>query len=332
MLSHAIPALISRTARRSLLPRVVIAFVISGIAFLPWVRMIYEYRTVIASGMDWAHKSIPITLYLEKLAFVASIPFFDLSFLDPRYGVISALVLGLVLVAGISIFRDRISLARFSYQLLMSLSLTTAGIFLVVDQLTHSFLATIGRYLTVSLLGEVLIVAWFIATNLHLRRRQMMGKSILAASLLLGIGCCLTANRSATWWDNHSDAQIPAIAEQIKQSSQALVIVEDPQLDHLLSLSHVLVSNVDFAIIPFDRHAAVSLAPQPIGNAVFLLDPSPELLARIHSDDCLQATPVVAAPQSFVENVHRQVVNTPGVDSPVLWKLAPVSPHRCELN
>jgi uncharacterized membrane protein len=237
------------------------ATLFSSIAFLPWAW-------VVLTNLSQAHKGTSWMGINRSLSFLmpiwASLP--SRLFYDRGNGLGDRLVqVALLLLVGYAFYSLCRRTPRLVWLLIVTLTAVPALALMLPDVVSGGLRSTFPRYLLPALLGMQLAVIYLLAAKLafsstqqpasvHKNRlkvshTQWLWRGITVTILSAGIFSCAVSASAETWWIKTLSKENPAVARVINQAAKPLVISDADTAD-LLSLSHLLNSNVALLIRP----------------------------------------------------------------------------------
>lgn len=317
--AHGIALLCLRSTRTL---RIFGSFCVSAaagiVAFTPWLLAFYQHRAVLANDMGWAANAMPLTVYLGKIAFNVSAIFFDLTFLDTRYGVIGALVLCTAAAALLVTARWAPPLVK---AIIFALLVTASAPFIVEDALHHTYFATGSRYFVPVWIGLELAVTYACAAYADRTALPGMWRSAwrwtFVALIVLGSLSNAVALRQSIWWDNHDDASSGPMANVINASPSPLLLIKPDNLPRLLVLSRYLRDDARFEIV------APGLKTPRIANiaSVYVLSPDAFMRRVLARTDGCRLRPVALDMRATpADDLHASLSRYRGSTVDALWQ------------
>ena len=277
-------------------------------SFLPWARLIFQKR----NGLRLEHleKQTGVLYVLKHWLFGVSAIFWDpngAALIDigqgtdtPLFYLTRALILGLIGYSIYYLVRTAPNRGKGFVLLLTGVGLLTL---LIPDLILGGQRSTILRYIIPGYLGVQLAVAYLLATRgltTDFSGRRFW-RCVIVLIFSAGIVSSTISSQAATWWNKYNSYYNSQVADIVNQSSDPLLISDYSWYNstQLLSLSHLLSSNVDLQLL------AASDASQVAGSfdgqhQVFLYHPSDEF-----QSDLMEA------------GFHLEAVHPPGH----LWRL-----------
>lgn len=240
--------------------------------FAPWLLLFVGGREDIAVVTAWMKAAVPVAqLSKAWLAHLTHL-FFDRG--EPMYG--SLWVLPLIAFAVYVTFRSAPVAAG---RLLWLLLLCTAGVVIGPDLVLGGRRSQEARYLLPALLMLSYLIAYALQRTLQDGRRLQRGVALAVWCGLLGLALWSDVRyvQSETWWNKSMSRANHEVGRIIDAAQRPLVLTTDGETNpgELLSVAYEVDAKTRF--MPADRDDPPD--PRTLDGDVFLLTPSPQLLA-----------------------------------------------------
>ncbi len=245
------------------LSKTLVAYVVASffgiIIFLPWLWVIVTNRAQAESATSWISSAkLALPKLVQSWIHNVSISFFDLN--------LGASASATILERIISKVADLTLLGLIGYSLYFLYHQTPKRIWLFVftlvvtpslasilpDVITGGMRSVIPRYGIPSYLGIQLAMAYLLATKITDSKAKIQQQKLwqlsLVALLSFGILSCAVISQSEGWWSK-TVGEIREVA-RITNEAKSPLLIGNPTVGDILSLSHLLDSKVKFLIKP----------------------------------------------------------------------------------
>jgi uncharacterized membrane protein len=269
------------------------------IAFAPWIAVIVTQLNLEISQTEYSALALPLWLLLARNTFNVTSVFFDAEY---YYGILAVLVPLICLLIGAAAVHCAVRCPRLPRIFLFALIVVTALPLVLDDMLFHHSRVIETRYFVPTLVGIVLLVAYYLAdrlANASGRAAKFLWSGAIIGVLCAGAISCAISLPQPAWWPNIQDSEVGALTDTIKPYSHPLVLSDRPFL--VLELSNLVGSNVRFAVTrPYEVG--------PIGSGeTLLINPSVRQLRLIGRMKAYRVKRLVLAPvlqDPFVADVR----------------------------
>jgi uncharacterized membrane protein len=276
---YVVPAhclFVAGVARRNLWPTLIRfagSAAVAFAAYIPWLYELAIHRGDIVASNVWSATRWPVSRLAAKWIFNTGSTFFDLEYINLRWGIVLALVAVFAAIAIWRGFREADAQARWC----LGAAIVIPAILLVAPDLFFGeHRSAVARYGL-----PVFVMIPIIAA------RGLVGRPI-SATIILAAGLCASAVGSthASWWDNDSNADDFQIAAAINKEPHAQVAstIAPPEF---IPLARLLRSDVLVSLSP-DLSTARFSAEDPL----FLLRPNSSDLAAVQKRSGFRFVPV----------------------------------------
>lgn len=312
--------------------RLALSLGIALLAFSPWLVLIWQQQDILAANTTWMRTAIQPLSILAIWLYSFAVLFFDVPVVASGWiAVVQALIAAFVLsVMGWALYRLSRS-DRHSWAFILVLILPIPLALILFDLIMQGQASATPRYLVPSQLGVLLTVSWWLQASSVPRKGRVqcrqhsvytLNNSLLSPmgersvrllqdwrtkidTRLIGLvllSLCLLSGwvnleRSPDYQKARNQAN-PAIAAQLNQIDQPLLVATADQTMDLLSLSRSLKATVQIQIWPAEQLPAALNRCQPF----YLFTPTPALLNQLQPS--FQVTEVYKPPLLTDEDVH----------------------------
>ncbi|OKH36049.1 hypothetical protein NIES2119_18840 [[Phormidium ambiguum] IAM M-71] len=278
------------------------------LSFIPWFLMfILAPSNLFAYSVEQVVHSLPlpslIVIWIRNIVgifFDVYDPWIEFTKAFKILGILSPLIFLIVSFSIYLIFRKT---TKEVWLFIFTLVGFTGVIFIITDLMFGGSVSTRIRYLTPSVLGIEIAVAYLIYSQLiansYLQRK--LGKVLFLVLMLSGIISCGVISQAESW-SAFGSPSYPIIARTINQSTRPLVIADN--LGRALTLSYLLDSKVSFQLLRQPKTVKID----DNYSDVFLLETSENLNRRFEKE----------------ENYQRKVISKFSRNSPKIsnvWRL-----------
>jgi uncharacterized membrane protein len=280
------PARLSQRVRRAqfALP----AAALAALAFVPWGVVMFRARQRLHQIMDWQADRMPVATLAQRWAGALGNTFVDLWYQDARasapflwYASRGAAALGAALALWALWFVSRRA-PRAVAALILALAIVPFVAIAGPDVLLGGQRSAVSRYLTPSLIGAQLAVAYSLAAQIRSPRwsARVAGIALASAIIIAGIASDLIILQTDTW-RNKGGQRFIEMAEIVNRADAAPFILADATVarGHVISLCRYLRPDVR---IEFLAPARPLPASEPV-SAVFLFGPAPDYRRTLES-------------------------------------------------
>lgn len=230
--------------------KITISFLVSSfvgiLTFLPW--LVYVDR-IDAAG--WTSREIPfiplVKIWILNLGRIFMDIDFDLG--NP----LTYLLLPLLVLVAYSIYFLCTNASKSSWLFLLILIGTTTLPLLLPDLFIGGRRSLIARFLTPLYLGIQISIAYLIASKInfnYINKQQLnLWNIVLAIIVSIGIFSGFRISKTNYSWNKYDGEDFLPIAQILNSSPNALLIGYPGEVVQLLSLSHLLKSNIGIQIV-----------------------------------------------------------------------------------
>ena len=275
-------------------------------AYVPWLYDLALLRGDIVAENAWSATGWSAGQLAVKWIFNSGSTFFDLEYLDFRWGIVLGLVGLVVVLAMWQGFADADPVARWC----LGAAIAIPAILLVApDLFLGEHRSAVARY------GLPIFALLPIIVARGLCSRPVGAAIVLAA----GIGACAVGAMHSSWWDNDANADDANIASDAAACAGAQVIGAIAPPD-FLTIARLLGNDTRVSLSP--RLAAAEFAlPGPL----FVVDPSTHDLEALRTRTGLTFVNVPYVHILTAHEIGAQLTNsgsTPDDVAPVLYEAA----------
>lgn len=295
-----------RITRRYL---VVLSFAI--LAFLPWLWVIGQQQTALASNTTWMRTAIHPLAMVAIWLYSFAVLFFDVPVVATGWiaavqAMIAAVVLSLMGYALLKLTQTSHRRGLFLAALGLPIPLTL----ILLDLLFRGQASATPRYLFPSQFAGLIAVAFclgaapvLIRTDSRTNSKVSAGRWFYQATagILIGlslISCLGNLNRSPDY-QKARNRYNPAIAAILNQATRPILLSEPSQAIDLLSLSHLLNETVQIRILPADQLFAALTC-----QSVFLFNPSDALVKTLQQAPMIDLQEIYQPKLLTPEDIH----------------------------
>jgi uncharacterized membrane protein len=245
-------------------------------AFIPWFAVIVQYllyspypEEILADvGED-----VPLSFLVDRWFRGVNRVFHDVDFGSGN--------IVLVLLAFYAFYFLCRHAKKQTWWFILTLTGVTALAIILPDVIWSGKASVRNRYLFPAYIGLELAIAHLLAQKMNFSPRlwqQWLWRGITAFLITAGIISCAVNAQASTWWNKNDDVteHYPKVARLINEEQPSLVVT-DTSVVNLLSLSHLLESDIRLQLVA----APYQFQIPPHIASVFLFDPSPELEAYL---------------------------------------------------
>jgi uncharacterized membrane protein len=234
------------------------------VAYAPWIYQLLIHRNDIAETNTWSATSWPFFRLAAKWIFNTGSTFFDLEYLNLRWGIVFGVVMILAVVLIVRGFRAASVEARWC---LGAAIIVPAALLIAPDILLGQHRSSVARY------GLPVFAMLTIITA-----RGLIGRP-LAAAIILGAGLCSSGVGALhqSWWDNDANANDARVAAIINDapSAQIATTILPPQF---LNFARLLDPGVRVSLSR--DTSTLQVSPQAV---LFVLSPTASDLQALAS-------------------------------------------------
>ncbi|MBD5605593.1 MAG: glycosyltransferase family 39 protein [Candidatus Eremiobacteraeota bacterium] len=190
-----------------------VALLSAGIAYVPWLLVMWNYRHVIETTTEWYAKPLPAHLLAGKWFFEIASVFFDVEYGDLRLSALAVLVV--VTALTLAFVGIRSSSRRGAF--VVSLVVTSAAPLVVADLVLHQSRSTAGRYFSPAWLGVEVAVAAGLTAFVRGERPVARLAAVASVALLVsaGVASLAVSGPRSSWWVDSQDGSLVAIARAL---------------------------------------------------------------------------------------------------------------------
>lgn len=198
------------------------AALVAFLAFIPWIVVLISGWNHVARRMEWANIQIPWYRYIQRWMVNFSSPFLDLDFGASNLIPYALRALMLLLIAWSLFFLLRNGSSQ-QKKFLLLLYILPIGVFMLADVVLGGIRSIGGRYFVPASVAAVLIMAYFLGTNLE---RSSSAKWI-GLTVLVMLACVVSnvnSLQSETWWNKELGRVRPEFVHTINQDGTLLIV------------------------------------------------------------------------------------------------------------
>jgi uncharacterized membrane protein len=291
MAAHAVFAIgMSRRAGRIIGIGFALSAAAAFAAYAPWLYELALHRGSIVVENSWSATRWSAGQLAAKWIFNSGSTFFDLEYMNLRWGLVLGLVGLVVIVAMWRGFRDSEPIARWC----LGAALTIPSVLLIApDLLLGEHRSAIARY------GLPVFTLLLIVVARGLCNRPLSATIVLAA----GLAACTIGAMHPSWWDNDASADDAHIASAIERRSGAQVITRIAPPD-FLTVARLLG---DDARVSFSPNLAT--AEFTLNAPLFVLDASAQDLEALRTRTGLTFVDIPYAHTLTAHEIGAQLTN-----------------------
>ena len=227
-----------------------------SLTFLPWFIIVINNSKRISNLVGKNSKSSSLFVFLvKKWTLNITSVFLDLDF-DKRFEskLKYLLMLSVIAIVLYSVYFLCCNAPRRVQLFILLLSSITALSLVLPDLVFQTYRSVTSRYLIPFYLGIQISVAYLLTTRViaaHIKAwRQKIWQLVMLVLISYGVVSCVLISNSEVWWNKGFSYYYPQVARIIKTAPYPLVI-SDTNTGHILSLSHLLNSNIQLKIQPY---------------------------------------------------------------------------------
>jgi uncharacterized membrane protein len=277
-------------SRRQIIRGYLVASVVSIVAFLPWMWVMFVKRSTIAAYTGWMSEPVPLATSIKSFGLGLCSVFMDwnhysLSLQDgSNQSLFVAAIFVLILVVYSLVFLCRSTSSR-TWLLPLALIATTVCSAVVPDLLFGGRRSGVARFQTPSYLAVELAVAYLLVTRMTLKAplQRRFWQAAMSVLILAGLASCAMVGQAQSWWNKGGNGvAILQAADSINRAPRPLVIAEPSgaNFGHILALGRLLDPAVRLRVAP---HPKLPVRSSNFSD-IFLFAPSPYLLQQLGLD------------------------------------------------